>query len=192
MEFVLEPTDITRELILRKVSEENIMEHYLGVRVQKGLFKSPFRAEKQPSCCFYRSNKTGRLLFKDFGSDDLFDCVSVVMYKHSCSYYHALQIIANDFNIISKKRLIKNEPLIKYSNTKLEETGDAVIQVEIKDFDQHELNWWSKFGISAETLHKFKVFSCKNVFLNGNLFSLYKENQLIFGYYGGIREDIER
>jgi hypothetical protein len=35
MEFVLEPTDITRELIIRKVSEENIMENYLGVRVER-------------------------------------------------------------------------------------------------------------------------------------------------------------
>jgi hypothetical protein len=36
------------------------------------------------------------------------------------------------------------------------------------------------------------VFSCKNVFLNGELFHLYKERQLVFGYFGGIREGVER
>ena len=46
--------------------------------------------------------------------------------------------------------------------------------------------------ITQEILKKFKVFSCKNVFLNQELFTIYKQNQLVFGYYGGIREDIER
>ena len=56
------------------------------------------------------------------------------MYKFDCPYGKALQIIANDFGIVS----------------------------------------------------------CKNVFLNGSIFSLHKDRQLVFGYYGGIREDIER
>ena len=120
------------------------------------------------------------------------DFISVVMFKYNCSYYKALQIIANDFNIISSKYLIKNKPLIKYSNTKFEITKDAAIQVEIKDFEQYELDWWARYGITEDILKKFKVYSCKNVFLNGELFHTYKPGQYMFGYYGGNRNGCER
>lgn len=140
MEFILEPTEITKELILKKVPEENIMEFYLGVPVKKGLFRSPIRHDKTPTVSFYRSPKTGRLIYKDFGCvDHVGDFVSIVMLKFNCSYYQALQIIANDFGIITKKNLVKNKQKIEFTNTRFEEKGDAIIQVEIKDFSEKEL-----------------------------------------------------
>lgn len=45
MQFTLGPTTVTKELILNSVSEETLMEHYLGVPVKKGLLKSPLRQE---------------------------------------------------------------------------------------------------------------------------------------------------
>lgn len=141
MQFVLEPIAITKELILQRVSEETLMEHYLGVSVKKGLLKSPLRHDAKPTCAFYRSRKSGRLIFKDFAGFFSGDFVSVVMYKFNCSYGKALQIIANDFGIIKNKNLTINKPLIKYSNTKLDDTTDAVLQIEVKEFEQYELDW---------------------------------------------------
>lgn len=192
MEFVLEPLTITKELILNRVSEETLMEHYLGVPVRKGLVISPLRKDTRPTASFYRSKTSGRLIFKDFGSNFSGDFVSVVMCKFNCSYGKALQIIANDFGIIRSKNLVINKPLIEYSNTKFEDTSECVIQVEIKEFDQYELDWWARYGITLDILKKFHVYSCKNVFLNGNLFHVYRPNQLVFGYYGGIRGGLER
>lgn len=140
MDFVLEPITITKELIFSRVSEETLMEHYLGVPVRKGLLKSPMRNDNRPTCAFYRSKKSGRLIFKDFAGFFVGDSISVVMHKFSCSYYKALQIIANDFGITHSKNLVVNTPLIEYSNTKFEETNDAIIQVEVKDFEQYELD----------------------------------------------------
>ena len=67
----------------------------------------------------------------------------------------------------------------------------ATIQVEIRPFQDYELHWWKRFGITKETLEKFKVYSCKNIWLNGNLFHTETQHQLIFGYYGGIKDGIE-
>ena len=92
MEFVLEPINITRELILSRVSEETLMEHYAGAPCKKGLFVSKLRRDVRPTCAYYRSNKSGRLIYKDFGDNFAGDFVSVVMYKFNCSYYKALQI----------------------------------------------------------------------------------------------------
>ncbi len=184
MEYILQP-NITKEFLLNKIPEEQLMEHYLGVPVKKGLFKSPIRTDRHSTCAYYR-NKNGRLIFKDFSGAFIGDVFAVVMYIYSCGFTKALSIIANDFGIIKRPDLKINKPKLKYTGTIFKETEDAIIQVEIRSFQKYELNWWASFGISKKTLEKFKVFSCKNVFLNNNLFHIEKNHQLVFGYYGGI------
>lgn len=191
MEITLEPLRVTKELILSKVSEEQLMEHYLGIPVKKGLFKSPLRQDNNPTCAFYR-NKSGDLIFKDFSGAFCGNFISVVMEKFQCSFPKALQIIGNDFGIINNKNLVVNTPKLVYTGNKFEEHKSAIIQVEIRDFQEYELYWWKSFGISKETLKRFNVFSCKNIFLNGNLFHLESSNQHIYGYFGGIKNGVEQ
>lgn len=178
-------------MILSRVSEEQLMEHYLGIPVTKGLVKSPLRRDNNPTCAFYRS-RNGELLFKDFSGAFCGGFVSVVMEKFQCSFAKALQIIGNDFGLIHNKNLKKNPPKLQYTGSKLEEHKSAIIQVEIRDFQDYELAWWRAYGITKDTLKKFNVFSCKNVFLNGNLFHLESPNQHIYGYYGGTKDNIEQ
>lgn len=66
MNFAFEPK-ITKELILSRFSEEQIMEFYLRVPVKRGLFRSPLRRDREPTCSFYRNN-SGDLIFKDFAT----------------------------------------------------------------------------------------------------------------------------
>lgn len=191
MNITLEPISLTKEIILSRVNEENIMEHYLGVPVTKKLVVSPLRKDGRPTASFTRSKK-GELVFKDFGSTFYGNCFAVVMEKFGCSYYKALQIIANDFGIINRKNLNKNLPQIKYSNTKFIDEGPAIIQVAIRDFQDYELKWWEKYGISLKTLKKFNVYSIATIWLNDKIVYMEQKNQLVFGYYGGIREDVEQ
>ena len=127
-------------------------------------------------------------MYKDFAGPN-FDFVGGVMYIFNCSYYKALRIIANDFGIIEIPKLEKNLRKIDYSGFVLKQTEKAKIQVEIQDFSEKELNWWSSFGISIHTLTKYKVFSIKSTFLNGNYYSSSSETSPIYGYYGGTNSD---
>jgi len=176
---------ITKELLLSKHSEEEYLEYYLGVPVKKGLFCSPplIRRDNKPTCSFYK-NKNGNVIFKDFAgiSGDVF---TIVMYLFQCSYYQALRIIANDFNIITIDKLEKHQSLIPYSGNILKTTEKANIQVEIKEFSDKELIYWKNFGISKLTLEKFKVYSIKSVFLNRVYHTSSTEQVPIYGYYGG-------
>lgn len=184
--FTLETTPrITKELIFSKIIPEQIFEFYLGVSIQKGLFCSPsiIRSDRNPTCSYYKNSK-GNLIYKDFAGPS-FDAIGLVQYLYNCSYYKALQIIANDFNIVPNKKIEKNVAKIEYSGQVVQKTDKANIQVEVKDFSEKELLWWEKFGISLKTLQKFKVFSIKHVFLNGNYFSTSTETTPIYGYYGG-------
>lgn len=183
------PIKITKDLIESKVDQETLMATYYGVPIRKGLFKSTMRADNRPTVAYYK-NKNNRLIVKDFGSDYCGDWIYVVMHKFQCSYQGALNIAANDFGIQKFPKLEKNPIII--DNEKLDVITDSIVQVEIKDFNEYELKWWSKYYIDIDTLKKYKVYSCKNVFLNSKLFHLYKDKQLIFGYFGGIREGLER
>lgn len=134
----VEEQSITKELILQNVSEETIFEHY-GVPIQKGLFCSKLRHDRKPTVGLYR-NKRGRLIMKDFGSDFSGDCFSYVMALFNVSYYMALQIVANDFGIISRKDLKTNKAKIKPTGTKFETQKSAIIQVQTREFNQQELD----------------------------------------------------
>lgn len=174
---------ITEDLIFSKFSEETIMGFYLHIPVKKGLFRSPLRNDKNPTCSFYR-NKSGRLIFKDFATNQHLTCVNVVMTMYNCSYHEALGIIANDFGIVKNNFLIKNKGKINLNPVKIEDKEISKIQVEIQDFTESELKWWAKYGITLDILKKFDVYSCKHIFLNDQLFAKSQAHCPIFGYYG--------
>lgn len=183
------PPKITKEFLLDKNPAEAYFEFYLGVPVKKGLFVSPacLRVDHKPTCAFYKS-KRGDLIYKDFaGITGNF--VSIVMEIFKVSYYKALNIIANDFGIVKSDNYEVHKPKLIYTGAILKENNKAKIQVEIKDFSKKELDWWSSFGISLNTLKKFRVFSIKHIFLNNNYFSTSTESSPIYGYYGGIDVD---
>lgn len=179
------PPRITKELLLSKHSQETYFEHYLGVNVKKGLFTSPsmIRKDNNPTCAFYKNSK-GNLIYKDFAGPS-FDFVGCVMYIFTCSYYKALQIIANDFGFTENAKLTRNAPKIEYSGNILKETEKAKIQVEIRPFSEKELEWWKSFGIRPRSLKKYQVYSIKSIFLNGNYFDSSTDTSPVYGYYGG-------
>lgn len=180
MNFEFQPK-LTKELILSKYSEEQLMEHYLGVPIKKGLFRSPLRNDMRPTCSIYRN---GDLIFKDFATGQHLNIFGVVQEKYNCDYYKALRIIANDFGIL------KGEKVEVKEFTRIQDKELADIKIEIQDFSKSELEWWNKYNITLDTLNKFNVYSCKHVFLNNELFAESSYNCPIYGYYGGkIKEN---
>ena len=186
-DYTFEPK-ITKEFLLSKNNEETYMSYYLGIPVQKGLFKSPLRNDNHVTCSFFRG-KSGNLYFKDFADGKCLTFEGVVMEKYNCSYHEALRIIAKDFGFTSdapvKKQVIKIQP-------KFEGDKQTFIRVEVKDFTEAELKWWNSFGITKEILNKFKVYSCKTVFLNGYVYAQSAQHSPIYGYYFGKKENIEQ
>lgn len=190
MKFEFEP-NITKDYLLERASQETYLEYYLGIPVKKGLFCNPMRVDKHPTCSFFR-NSQGDIIFKDFSGCFSGNFVSIVMYLHNCSHYKALKIIANDFGYINYSGVTKNTKPINISSNSFKETGEANIQIEAQDFTKEELDWWQQYGITEKILKKFRVFSCKTVFLNGRIFTRSNVRHPIFGYYRGKNDnDIE-
>ena len=183
--------NITKEFILANISEEEIFCYYLGITsITKKLIRSRLREDRNPTCGFYRNSK-GDLYIHDFATGEFYNCFSLVMQLYSVGYYQALKIIANDFGLKNYDSIVKNAGTIVKNVKRYNETEMSKIQIEMKDYTEYELNYWNQFGITPKTLKKFKVFSCRSVFLNDNLFSIIREPELAFGYYGGKLEGRE-
>ena len=189
MDFSFQPK-ITKELILSRFSEEQLMEYYLHIPVKKGLFRSPLRRDKQPTCSFYR-NKSGTLVFKDFATGQHLNVFDVVQSIFRCDYFEALRIIANDFGIVRDNALHKNPGKINLNPIKIKDKEISKIQIEIQEFTDNELKWWGRYGITRDILRRFDVYSCKHVFLNDQLFAESQQHCPIFGYYGKKYQGLE-
>lgn len=189
MDFSFQPK-ITKELILSRFSEEQLMEYYLHIPVKKGLFRSPLRRDKQPTCSFYR-NKSGTLIFKDFATGQHLNIFDVVQSIFRCDYLESLRIIANDFGIVRDNALHKNPGKINLNPIKIKDKEISKIQIEVQEFTDSELKWWGKYGISKDILKRFDVYSCKHVFLNDQLFAESQQHCPIFGYYGKKYQGLE-
>lgn len=189
MNFSFQPK-ITKELILSRFSEEQLMEYYLHIPVKKGLFRSPLRRDKQPTCSFYR-NKSGTLIFKDFATGQHLNIFDVVQSIFRCDYFESLRIIANDFGIVRDNALHKNPGKINLNPIKIKDKEISKIQIEVQEFTDSELKWWGRYGISKDILKRFDVYSCKHVFLNDQLFAESQQHCPIFGYYGKKYQGLE-
>lgn len=165
------------------------MAYYLGVHIKKGLFRSPLRNDQHNTCSFFRG-RSGNLYFKDFATGQCLTFEGVVMEKYNCTYHNALKIIATDFGYIQSS--VKRESKKVEIQPKFEGDKETFIQVEIKDFSESELKWWNSFGISESTLKKYKVFSIKTVFLNGDIYAKSTQHSPIYGYYFGKKGEIEQ
>lgn len=174
---------LTQYDILSQVSDEDIMRKYLKRELNGGLFVSPFREDKHPTCSLYRNQK-GVLYFKDFGSGDHLNCFGVVMKLYNISFQAAINKIALDFGITGEETQIFT-PTIQ-----IEKKKASKIQVELKEFSKEELDWWNSYGITRSILSNYKVYSCNTIFLNDKIYALNKK-EFAFGYFGGTNGNFE-
>lgn len=171
---------ISKEDILDKISEYDIMLHYLtsyhtgspeSLRAGKHI-SNPFlgTSQKTPSFNIYQAKGSDNWLFKDFATDDKGDCFNLVEKLFNLNFQEALQKIASDFSIITSNPLKKSilKPIVK-SDAKHE------FKVEYKEFSSKELAFWIKYGIDEPILNLFNVKSINS------FSSITKENKPFSG-----------
>jgi hypothetical protein len=187
MIFTLGATKITKQTLLSKITEEECMSFYLGINPDRDIHNNPLRPDKHPTASFYRA-KNDELIFKDWRTGFHGNFIDVVMEKYNVSYGKAINIIAHDFNIVKRANYETHTAAIKYDGSKVDEKTPTSIQAEIQEYTEDKLKWWLAYGITAETLKLYNVYSVKNIFLNGTL--LYGDTPYspIYGYYFG-KED---
>lgn len=169
--------NITLEFILDRVTEYDIYEHYLGKFKVGMIYNSPFREDENPSFGVYKGRK-GNLMFKDHGSGIYGDVIKFVgTLLNIVDYQEILMKIYED--VILHTQRFKKLKRTKDTEVKFVET---IIGVVKQDFTPVDISYWEQFGITINTLLKFKVSSIRYYLCNGIVKAIYKLDNPMFAY----------
>lgn len=172
---VKSPVNLTLDYILSKVTEYDIYTHYIGQFKVGAIYNSPFRKDKNPSFGIYYSKRTKQLLFKDHGTGECGNVVKFVsLITGLTNYNDILKDIVNKLNITTETKLDSSKQYIPSSET--------IIGVVRQNFTTTDINYWSQFHISKETLKKFNVNSIKYYLCNGIVKGIYKPENPMYAY----------
>lgn len=171
---------IDKEFIFSRISQEEIFEKYLNIKVEFGKkYKNPLREDNNPDCYFNYSS-TGILKFIDFAKGWNWDCFNVVQIIYKCNFKEALLIISNDFNLSNKSvnlKLLERIKLISNSTFKCK------IDITHRDWRKYDLDFWNQYYIDLQTLQFYKVYPVEYAWVNDKLIYRFNNNNLVYCYF---------
>ena len=150
--------------ILNKVSEVDILNHYLGISTLPILINSPFRQDKNPSVSVFINNNNN-IIFKDFGTHKSYNIWSFLEEYWCCTHEEVLTRLYKD---IDKIKSISGT--LKVHNSRKYVHNSSVLNVTIRDWKEHDLEYWDSYGISYNWLKFGRVYPISQIFINNNRF----------------------
>jgi hypothetical protein len=153
--------------------------HHRGFLNQGMMISNPFLSTRQstPSFNLYKS-RSGKWKYKDFATADKGDVYDLVKNLFKLRYGEARQKIRTDLQDIltyskneaneckSKISTIKN----KINNKMISQENNNEYTISTREFIDADGNfWYKKYGITRETLIRYKVSAITSFVRNGNL-----------------------
>jgi len=197
---------LTKTYILNIITEEQIMEKYLGVIIDNktlsaSSFCSPLRTDKTPTCNYWYS-KVGKLRFKDWSGHFNGDCFDVVAYrlgvnsKSKRAFQLVLHTIAKDFRIHKyqdEKEITKYNQITKDFISKRKSANKTILKVVPRRWNYHDDFYWDKYLVDRKTLVLGKVYPVDTLYISKRhkpFIKIYSYNvkDLAYAYYGGKDE----
>ena len=173
--------ELTWDLILEEVSEEQIFSYYIGRFVIGGVQCSPLRKDNNPSFSI-RRNRRGGLSFIDYADENFRgNGATFVMKRYGLSYNDALEKIDLDLNLGIRFPKKTNYTLPKAPKP-LELPTKKEITIIPKKYTEKELKYWLDFGINLERLKEENIYSLGRYFVNGEE-RFVREGELAFAYH---------
>jgi hypothetical protein len=177
---------VTKEVIFSRLSQEQIFERYFGVKVVLGTqYCSPLRTDKNPTGGFAYA-KSGKLYFRDWTGHFFGDCIDFVRVMYNISFQSALEKIAADFDIVNGTA--DAQPALKSLQPAPLKKEPAVIQIASQPFQNWDRYYWTRHGVSSNTLKFFNTKSVKAIWLNGNRIYTYRHKDPAIAYHLGPKE----
>lgn len=170
-------SNVTIDEIFSKVSEYELWKYYCHNfdKVNKP-FASELYKDNNPDCRIFR-HSNNKLLYKDFGDNGkVYDIVQYVMAKYYLSYYEAINVIANDFNIRKSKLTIDKTIKEASIDERLVIRPKPKIDIISQPFNLIDYDYWSKYYIPFTLLDKYNVFSARHVHL------IKEDRTIVFNY----------
>ena len=143
---------------MERVPQSDILAHYFGITNLPVLINSPFRTDKHPSFSIY-SPDGKRVKFIDYATGEKGDIYSLLQKNFNLSFPEVVRMIG-------RNKSFKNTPKeveFKASLPKGEKissctTSTSSIKVKVRQWQEHDIQYWESFGISLPWLRYAEVY----------------------------------
>lgn len=147
-------SSVCLEDVLGRVSEIDILSHYIGINEIPCVIHSPLRKDNTPSFGFYTSNGK-KIRWVDYATNERGGTFDLLMKLWNCTYQECLNKIYNDFvehsNINIKKTIYSVKTTHSYNS-------NVELQCTIREWKDYDIDYWESYGISLNWLKWAEVY----------------------------------
>lgn len=145
---------ISKETVLEKTTEVQLLSHYMGINKIPCVINSPFRSDKTPSFGIYTRDGV-HILYKDFSTNESGDTFKLLGRLWNLDYTKTLLKILNDVEIPNSNMTVYKS---SKTQTRISKTSDTELYCKIRDWKQYDLEYWESYGITLPWLQYAEVY----------------------------------
>ena len=138
------------------IDDLNLLCKYCGIDKVPILMSSPFREDRNPSFALFY-DKNGKIRFKDFSNGETGDVFDMLGKVWNMSYVDVMRTLIED-NEMAVMASQKRQTRQKGRNS------DTVIEVKVRRWLKHDIEYWKGFGISIPFLKFAEVYPISHIF----------------------------
>lgn len=148
---------ISKQDVLSKVSESQILAYYFGIYEVDALINSPLREDKNASMGIYSPNGTD-INFIDFGTKEKGSIFTLLHRMWNVDYHEVYNRILKEVTA-SQVSAIKTCKVVSHQVRK----RSSALDVTVRQWREYDLEWWGQYGITKKWLDYAEVYPISHI-----------------------------
>lgn len=145
------------------LTEADLLHKYLGIKQIPCLISNPWRKDNHPSLGLFINNKTNKINFQDFSTQEKGNTFELLKKVFNLNYNELYNKIVNDeISHVELKKGIRGKTKVR--------TSAILIQVVDRLWENWDIEYWNQFGINTRLLEACNVHPINLIILSGNDF----------------------
>ena len=171
---------ITKEGLLSKTTESEILYHYFGVKKVPCKICSPLREDENPSFSFFE--KDGNIFYRDFSNGDKGDIFNLLEAKFQLGYGATLAKIDKDMALNSSTfEYITFNSNKKKNNSNLD--ADTKLECKVREWNKDDISYWESYGISIKWLKYAEIYPISHkIFIKHHIKYVYVADKYAYAF----------
>lgn len=156
-------TSITLKELTSKVSEPEIMAHYLGITKIPCIISSPLRNDQHPSFGIFSLDGI-HVYYTDLATKENGGTFELLGRMWGMSFPDVLDKVYNDI-VKSNTNSVSYRTLLPKVNTSTIADGDTTLEVKVREWQEHDIEYWNSYGITLPWLQYAEIYPVSHIII---------------------------